>query len=1609
MRISIIIFMTIILSGIGVYYVWQKGIPQGFARNKIILEIEKRLNGKLEIKTVYFKFPNQIVLEGIKLHPLSLTKSPIRKFQSKIQNPKFKIPHSTPMVEIKRLICEYNLWTPIIHSGKWATGVSKIVVVDPYLSLCRDKAGNWNFSALFKPQPDPRKEPPSMPILIKNACVSIEDKIFGTQTTLSPLYLSYYPQGPPPYFHLRLGYQIKVSGNIYGVSPLQASFNLKITNKDVSDYAGFLKTQWANLLAGKVSGRLRGEIQDKNINLDSGSLAIKEGTIKLLRNEASLNKASFNKASFNKASFNKASFLKYPLTNINGNFSLSPDRNLITHNLKFKFNGIEVTTQKFDIFKQESGLIEFVTSNFYVQDFGDILPYLRSLNLKSRLKFKGEFDLKQGFSLLGEAELLNQIPTGYKFPIQAKFQYKDKTLDDINLLIAQKTRIVGKIAIPKEVHLKAKFDKSNILPLSALSGKKELKNGMLTGEFMIKKESKKIQYTGNLKLEGSSLFKEITADVKGDEKSIKIISQLIQPQGTSSQGKIDIAAKGTRENTDQPFSLSLTGVLSGAKLFNKNVCGNFTFDGKLSTKTKLAGGQFRAENIVIDHNSPLNWQGSLIYNHNEASLPNLNISTAPQNRQLTLSGKITFAEQMTTSLQIKTKDIDLGILTKELVGTFDGEFNLNQVSAGRTFPGKITISGESVNVHLADGDLFRCRSLTGNFELDKIKNTVYIKHLVLNEPQKMDITGKIDLTEPFSMDLKARVYNLEYKEMALSSQVEFTGNYQVNLLSKSQLTGTLKLSRGNINDFIIDRGKINFTYADRIFTIKESELIFGDSGVLTTSGVVNTKGSINLDFSLSRMNYQDMPYPYFKRFKGEFNLTGKAGGNIDNPIISASLKSKEVIINQEKIVKIAANINYSNGELRLIDAKINDKLTFYGTFRTRDEYLSGIVKSGGENLATLACLLSVPSKNLSGAVRGEIKAEGKLDNLGIEATVEIENLHLPGLDASRCETNFTLENKILSFQKLLFVQEPGGTMEFKKYCVQLKPDSLVALTATMNNFMICNTVFAGNIYFSGTGTPWNKVKGGLEAKNLFINQSDTFKTLTVNICYEKGVLEFLPSLKPNSLSGKIRFISNEKLEIEEIKIFKAKVEKLKINGSIGLLAKRCDVRFSMERSDLELLPLWFSEVKKAEGKVDGWLHITGSFDEPQFNGSLMVTDGELTTSVFGKKVTELQGQIRIVNNWFMSNLLTAKVGKGVLVMKSNAPWTLKDIDIELKSSHKPIPISIPGFLEGGIEIDIQIKGNITSPIGSGRINVVNAEFTYPPKTKDIGGSGRIKWENLMITADKNVRYYNEYVDVKIKRKGGWLKISTPGDEVQASGIIYAQGGGWINYLGQNFTIKRASLEFRESNFMPYLSGYATAILEKRRLALTYEGYLGEGKPVLTAFGGYPPMNEEQIVNVLLAGKTEYADLNTRDKDTILKLGFGQVVGKEIAFSVLMPIEKQIGQLLGIDVELKTQALDRMFEESIQEDVPEKVSKTSSVFEESEFKIGRFLSENLYVSYRGILKPWEEEEFARLKLKQELELEYYLSGNTSLKYKWTPEGVWRKGDEHEVMLEREVRF
>jgi len=1553
MRISIIIFFTIILLGIGSYYVFQKGIPQGWARGKIIRYVEERLNGQLKIKSLHFKFPNQVILQEIKLNP---TKTPL-----------------PPLVEIKEIVCKYNLIASIFHSEKL---VSKIEINEPAMYLYRNKAGKWNFTSLFKPQPEIKKKPPQMTITIKKAKLAIEDEILGEHTTFDEIYGSYYPQGLPSYFHMRMGHQIKISGNIYELTPLEASFHLRVIKMDISNYAGFFKNKWANLVEGKISATLRGKIQAKQIEfsnllniLELGNLTIRDGVIKLTH-------------------------LPQPITDIEGNFSLLGHHSLLANELKFKFKDIAFTTKRFymhDIEKKEA-VIEVSTSMFYLKELGDIFPYLSKLNLKSKLKFSGGVNFEPDFSLFGEAELLNQTSVGNKFPILANFKYKDKIFDHISLFIDKNTHIEGKVDIEKKLfHLTTKFDKSDLLPLSSLlSGKKKLEKGIITGKIIAQGKLEEIQYNGDLELalNENPILKEIIANFQGDNKSITFSSQLIQPHG-----KIQIQGNGKRANIKEPFSLSLMSILDEWNIFNKDISARITFDGKWGLTPRLIGGDLKAEKIIIDKDAYPDWQGSLIYDH-----PKLNISTSPQITQLSFVSQITFSEPLTASLQIKTKNTNLGLLTKKVKGTFDGEFNLQRISRSKT-----TICGKSVKVNLVDGG-----SLTGDFAISKMEDEVYIEHLILKDEQKINmvVAGKINFSSPQAvfMDLQGKIYNLAYKNLTLNTSVEFKG-----YLSNSQLNGKLNFTEGKVNNFIIDRGEVKFSYANQLLSITESGIVLEHGGILTTFGTVDTNGKINLKFSLLGMNYQDMPYTYFKPFMGQFDFFGEVKGDIDNPIMSGLLESNRMIVAHEKITNLSAEIRYSNDEFQILDSKINDKLSFRGRFQTKDNYLSGILQiKENTKLTTLTSLLLLPSKNLEGVIKGQIEIKGALNNLALKSTVEIENFHIPGFEATYGEVKFTLENKILSFQKLCFLQANGGKIEFEDYQLEIKPDGKVSLTAIMENFTLVNVPFDGKVYFTGTGIPWYKAKGTLMTKNLLINQSDTLKRLTVEIYYEDGLLEFIPLPKSETLAGKIKFISNEKLEIKEMKILKSKAEQLKVDGDVELLAKRWDIKFVMDNSDLKILPLWLKEIKKPEGKIDGWLHLGGKFDEPLFNGVLTITDGVLTTFPFAKRVTMLHGQIRIVNNWFVSNFLEARVGKSILVMRSNAPFTLKDIDIDIKSSHKSVPISIPGCFEGGVEVDIQIKGDIVSPIGSGNIKIVNAKFTYPPRTKTT--EGRIRWQDIMITTGKNVRYYNEYVDVSIKRKGSWLKLSSDKDEICANGIVYALAGGKVNYLGKNFTIKKACLEFRESNLLPYLSGYAVTRLGKRQIILTYEGYIGEAKPTLQSPGGYPPMNEEQIVTALLTGKTEYADLNTTDKDTILKLGFGQVVGKEIAFSLLSPVETQIGQLLGLDVKLQTSILEQMFEKSVEEEIEEKrLSKSTSIFAESEFRIGKLVSEDLYLSYRGILKPWEEEEFARLKLKQELELEYYLSGNTSLKYKFSPEGVWQKGDEHEIVVEREVRF
>jgi hypothetical protein len=475
---------------------------------------------------------------------------------------------------------------------------------------------------------------------------------------------------------------------------------------------------------------------------------------------------------------------------------------------------------------------------------------------------------------------------------------------------------------------------------------------------------------------------------------------------------------------------------------------------------------------------------------------------------------------------------------------------------------------------------------------------------------------------------------------------------------------------------------------------------------------------------------------------------------------------------------------------------------------------------------------------------------------------------------------------------------------------------------------------------------------------------------------------------------------------------------LDITGWANFAMNKFDVGIIMDKADLGLLSLYMPNIKKPKGFVDGNLHLGGKIDDPTIDGSLIIS-GSLETYPFGARIRNLYGELHVINNSIILRNLSANIGRGRLTVTSRKPFTIADLDIYIKSEDAPLPVLIPGLIEsygryGGAIIDIKIKGHVLSPIATGEIIISKANFTYPPEERIRKEQGyieffrRMKWD-IMLIGKRHIRYYNDYVSVYLK-KNAWLRIIKDDKGVCITGKIFAKRGGVVDYLGTEFILKKGYLEFRRDEPMPYLYAYAQTRIGKRKITLSHKGYLYSTDLVLTATG-YPPLSQEEIIRLLLSsrGRRAYERLTTDDLQALFEIGSKRIFGKEITDAILIPIERKISRLLSIDLDVRLPFIERIIEQTLfEEDIAEE-----SIFARTSVKIGKFIGDNLYISYKGILSTWSREEdkeikHPRIRLKEEIGLEYYLSDTTTIKYRFIPSYDWSE-QEYEITLEREIRF
>jgi hypothetical protein len=407
------------------------------------------------------------------------------------------------------------------------------------------------------------------------------------------------------------------------------------------------------------------------------------------------------------------------------------------------------------------------------------------------------------------------------------------------------------------------------------------------------------------------------------------------------------------------------------------------------------------------------------------------------------------------------------------------------------------------------------------------------------------------------------------------------------------------------------------------------------------------------------------------------------------------------------------------------------------------------------------------------------------------------------------------------------------------------------------------------------------------------------------------------------------------------------------------------------------------------GRLKGNLISQGPLDNLSASGNLeIISPGE------AEKAT--------LDFEFKENLITLnslKIEGEERLSAKNLQIGVQAEGISVESKEK-IKVDFPEFLEGGLFLRLFISPEKIE----GKVSLANANFTYPSKSKSrrflpLGKqASQIAYDyDIELEIGRNVRYYNRYVNLEVKKEGQ-LHFQGQGEEWEWRGKLESTRGRVI-YLGTEFEVIDAHLEFKETR-KGFLTGRAETYRDDTRITLKLEGELGNLKPELSSDS---PLSEREIVSSLRWGQ-EYEGLTSKDMEEALSWGIGKLVGGGIYSALVDPLEKKLKRYLNLSLfKIETGIIERILKNS-KEGGSSEVSLGINLLKDTRFILSKYITKDLYFTYEMNLKNEREKE---LGLEEEMGLEYTLKNGEVIKYKVKPGENGEK--EQKLEIEKRIRF
>jgi translocation and assembly module TamB len=323
-----------------------------------------------------------------------------------------------------------------------------------------------------------------------------------------------------------------------------------------------------------------------------------------------------------------------------------------------------------------------------------------------------------------------------------------------------------------------------------------------------------------------------------------------------------------------------------------------------------------------------------------------------------------------------------------------------------------------------------------------------------------------------------------------------------------------------------------------------------------------------------------------------------------------------------------------------------------------------------------------------------------------------------------------------------------------------------------------------------------------------------------------------------------------------------KLGELMVQAQINPLPKNKPLTGSFRLSglDLSVARPFVPMVEKLTGRLNGSGTISGGLLAPQVNGSLLLSDGEVSGAELPMALQALQLRAVIDGETVQLNgdWKSGKTGQGTL--NGSIAWgQALMVDLALKGAQLPVTVEPYAKLEVAPDLKISMKGDELAI--AGKVRVPKGEITIrelPPSTVKVSDDVVIVGQQteegkppLAMKMDIDVEVGAD----KLSFAGFGLTANVQGhvhvgDNLDTRGELWLNDGRYRAY-GQRLTVRRARLLFAGPLDQPYLDVEAIRQTDDVIAGIRLSG---SAEQPTTQIFSEPAMSQEQALSYLVLGR-----------------------------------------------------------------------------------------------------------------------------------------------------------